>query len=287
MATWKQKTGLPVIATPHGMLDPYIIKQQGKIKHQLGKFLFAQKGLNAVTCFHALCTNEMEDIRSYGLKQPIAIIPNGINLPNDTIVYIKTDAKKHLLYLGRLHQKKGIDLLLEALAIVKTEYPDLLQKWIIDVVGWDHEGFKKKLQKIVEKYQLQQIVTFYGGLFDDDKKRMYANADAYILPSHGEGLPMTVLEAWSYRLPVIMTPQCNIPEGFENNAAIKIETTVSSVKTGLLQLFSMTDREREQTGLRGRKLVEEHFTWDASSKKMMQLYKWILKQEEKPDFVYL
>jgi poly(glycerol-phosphate) alpha-glucosyltransferase len=287
MAAWKRQTGLPAIATVHGMLEPYIIKKQGIIKQQLGKLLFANRGFDAVSCFHALSMKELEDIRSYGLKQPVAIIPNCINLPDKTIVHSKTDSKKRLLYLGRLHQKKGLDLLLEAIASIKQEYPAILKEWIIDIVGWDHEGFLKKLQHIVLKYQLNDTVIFHGGLFGEDKHRMYANADAYILPSHSEGMPMTVLEAWSHRLPVIITPYCNLPEGFKHNAAIRIDNTIPSVKSGLLQLFSMTNKERQQMGLNGRQLVEDQFVWDVAAKKMKQLYEWVLYNREKPEFVYL
>ncbi|MDR0606255.1 MAG: glycosyltransferase [Bacteroidales bacterium] len=286
MDTWKRYTGLPVVSTIQGMLDPYIIEQQGKIKQYSGKLLFADRGFNAVTCFHALSMKELEDIRAYGLKQPVAVIPNCINLPDESTVYAKPDAKKHLLYLGRLHQKKGVDLLLEAVAAIKNEYPEFLKEWTIDIVGWDHEGFFKTLQKIVFKYQLEQLVTFHGGLFGEDKQRMYANADAYILPSHSEGMPMTVLEAWSYKLPVIMTPYCNLPEGFKHNAAIRIDNTVSSVKDGLLQLFTMTDKERIQTGLNGCQLVKNQFVWDVSAKKMKQLYEWVMYNKEKPNFVF-
>ena len=133
---------------------------------------------------------------------------------------------------------------------------------------------------------LKEIVIFHGGLFGEDKIKMYANADAYILPSHGEGLPMTILEAWSWKLPVVMTPQCNIPEGFEANAAIRIEDNVSSIKQGLQTLFNMSDEERISMGNRGYKLVSENFTWDASAQKMIMLYKWLTNQGEKPDFVY-
>ena len=87
------------------MLDPYIIKKQGKIKRIIANIFFS-KGLKAVNCYHALCQKEMEDIRAYGLKQPIAIIPNGINLPKTTKKYVKPDSNYHLLYLGRLHPKK-------------------------------------------------------------------------------------------------------------------------------------------------------------------------------------
>ena len=126
---------------------------------------------------------------------------------------------------------------------------------------------KTKLEHIVHSNNLKEIVIFHGGLFGEDKIKMYANADAYILPSHGEGLPMTILEAWSWKLPVVMTPQCNIPEGFEANAAIRIEDNVSSIKQGLQTLFNMSDEERISMGNRGYKLVSENFTWGCISPK--------------------
>lgn len=285
MGIWSKYHTVPIICSPHGMLDPYIISTQGKIKRIISH-LFFQKGLESVNCYHALCQKEMEDIRAYGLKQPIAIIPNGINLPKTTKKYVKPDSNYHLLYLGRLHPKKGIDILLQAIATLKKENPNIFNNWIIDIVGWDHENCQTKLEHIVHSNNLKEIVIFHGGLFGEDKIKMYANADAYILPSHGEGLPMTILEAWSWKLPVVMTPQCNIPEGFEANAAIRIEDNVSSIKQGLQTLFNMSDEERISMGNRGYKLVSENFTWDASAQKMIMLYKWLTNQGEKPDFVY-
>ena len=201
MGIWSKYHTVPIICSPHGMLDPYIISTQGKIKRIISH-LFFQKGLESVNCYHALCQKEMEDIRAYGLKQPIAIIPNGINLPKTTKKYVKPDSNYHLLYLGRLHPKKGIDILLQAIATLKKENPNIFNNWIIDIVGWDHENCQTKLEHIVHSNNLKEIVIFHGGLFGEDKIKMYANADAYILPSHGEGLPMTILEAWSWKLPV-------------------------------------------------------------------------------------
>lgn len=285
MSAWKQKTNKPVICSPHGMLDPYIISSQGKFKRMIAR-LFFQKSLDSVTCYHALCEKEMKDIRAYGAQQPIAIIPNGINIPVRHINSKKEDGKKHLLYLGRLHQKKGIDLLVKALADIKHQTPELLDKWEVDIVGWDDEGFQDKLEKLVHQNQLENIITFHGSLFGEKKERMYASSDAFILPSHGEGLPMTVLEAWSWKLPVIMTPKCNIPEGFQADAALYIEDNRQSVVEGLVRLFHMTEAEREEMGERGYQLVEKDFTWDASAEKMIALYQWILGKMEKPDFVY-
>lgn len=286
MVDWKRKyKNRPIVCSPHGMLDPYIIKSQGKFKRFVSRLLF-QKSLEAVDCYHALCHKEMEDIRAYGLKQPIAIIPNGINLPNTTKAYPRKDNKLHLLYLGRLHRKKGVDILLNAFVQIKNENPEYLDKWHLDLVGWDHENCKKELEKIVNEGNLQNEVTFHGGLFGEDKLQMYATSDAYILPSHGEGLPMTVLEAWSWKLPVIMTEKCNLPEGFSNNAAIKIEDTVESTKQGIIRLLNMSDSERTNMGNNGYKLVKEQFTWNTSAKKMIEVYKWLINKSNKPNFVY-
>lgn len=285
MADWKRQRKEPIVCSPHGMLDPYIIKSQGRIKRIISD-LFFQKGLEAVDCYHALCKKELDDIRTYGLKQPVAIIPNGINLPDKSHIYERNDGKKHLLYLGRLHKKKGVDLLIQAIAVMKKEESALLRNWHIDLVGWDHENCKVELERLVSEEHLEDIVTFHGGLFGDDKTRMYATSDAYILPSHGEGLPMTVLEAWSWNLPVVMTPHCNLPEGFEADAAINVEDNVESVANGLKRLFHMSEEERKTMGQRGFQLVADKFTWDASAQKMIALYNWLLGKSDKPTFVY-
>lgn len=285
MSVWKRHKKAPIVCSPHGMLDPYIIRSQGKLKRLLSN-LFFQKSLESVDSYHALCQKEYEDIRKYGLKQPVAIIPNGINMPAPNLKFEKTDNKKHLLYLGRLHKKKGVDLLIKAVADIKNENAALLDNWQIDLVGWDHENCKVELEKIVAENNLEDMVVFHGGLFGRDKQRMYATAGGYILPSHGEGLPMTVLEAWSWKLPVIMTPECHLPEGYDAEAAIRINDNVVSVKNGLMKFFGMDDEERKAIGQRGYDLVSEKFTWDASAKKMVEVYEWLLGKREKPDFVY-
>lgn len=288
MRSWAKKCKGPIVCSPHGMLDPYIIKNQGFLKRIFAR-VFMQKSLESVTCFHALCKKEFEDIRSYGLKQPIAIIPNGINIPNCRNIKIekRKDSKKHLLYLGRLHKKKGIDLLLEAISMLKKQNNQFLDNWILDVVGWDDEGFQKRLEEIVNNNNINDKVIFHGSLFGEEKNKIYLNSDAYILPSHGEGLPMTILEAWSYGIPVLMTPQCNIPEGFNENAAIFIDNNIESIVNGLVSLFKMNDDELKEIGENGRNLVKNKFSWDTSAHKMIQLYEWLIGLSNKPDFVYL
>ena len=123
---------------------------------------------------------------------------------------------------------------------------------------------------------------FVGPQFGEAKHASYWAADAFVLPSFSEGLPLTVLEAWSCCLPVLMTPQCNLPEGFAASAAIRIAPEVVSIASGLSELLRMNDSERALMGARGYELVKTRFTWPTIAREMLAVYRWVLGQGEKP-----
>jgi len=99
---------------------------------------------------------------------------------------------------------------------------------------------------------------------------------AFILPSMSEGLPMTILEAWSWGLPVLMTPECNLPEGADAGAAIMMTSEVESIANAMRQLFSMSDIERELMGTNGITLVGERFKWPRIAEQIADVYDWAL-----------
>ncbi|WP_455673063.1 glycosyltransferase [Phocaeicola sp.] len=284
MNSWHRHRKQPIVCSPHGMLAPFILNEQGFIKKIIRKFFF-QKALKCVTCYHALSMKEFHDIRAYGLTQPIAVIPNCINLPDPALTFKKQDTKHHLLYLGRITKVKGLDLMLRAVAKIKDKTPELLEGWVVDLVGWDDGHFQPQLEEIVRNNSLEKYVVFHGALFGDAKSRAYATADVYILPSHGEALPMTILEAWSWKKPVIMTPVCNLPEGYREKAAIRIECDVDSMAEGIAKMLSLTEEERNSMGQRGYDLIKRQFTWDSSAKKMFEVYQWLLGKGVQPDCI--
>ncbi|MGB6094453.1 MAG: glycosyltransferase [Moheibacter sp.] len=286
-----KKQNVPYMISPRGMLDPWILSQRSW-KKKLGLFLYEQKHIDNSACINALAMSEYNAIRDFGYKKPIAVIPNGVYLPSESpMPEAKTpwqeDGRKSLLFLSRLHVKKGIENLLEAWSKLNSEEK---QDWKLIVAGEPHDAaYRQKLNEMLIQFQLEKNVFFIGNQAGADKDITFRSVDAFTLPSYSEGMPMSVLEAWSYKLPVLMTEFCNIPEGFEEKAALKINPNVESTLNGLKELFSLSDEERKTMGQYGLDLVKKKFTWETIASQMTEVYDWILsdKQSETPSTVIL
>jgi poly(glycerol-phosphate) alpha-glucosyltransferase len=306
-ANYARITKRPYLISPHGMLDPWAL-QNSRWKKRLAAALFENAHLRGARCFRALCESEARSIRALGLKNPVAIIPNGITLPEQSVV--KTEkfeapwanhvvpGGKILLFLSRIHPKKGLVNLLKAWAQVRkaaTAHHES-RNWILAIAGWDQGGHESELKRLCADLRLAALdvrdktasqssacpVIFLGPQFNDAKHICYQSSDAFVLPSLSEGLPMVVLEAWAYGKPVLMTPECNLPEGFRAEAAICAAASVWGLESGLNELFRFTEADRTAMGCRGRRLVEEHFTWDRVGEQMGEVYQWILGGGQRP-----
>jgi poly(glycerol-phosphate) alpha-glucosyltransferase len=224
---------------------------------------------------HALCQSEADSIRAYGLKTPIAIIPNGVELPSlQTSSPNSQTHKKQLLFLGRIHPKKGLA------ELISGWEKSALKGWDLIIVGWDDGNHLAGLQQQADDLGVGDSISFPGPQYGEEKEALLRNADAFILPSFSEGLPMSVLEAWSYGLPVVMTDFCNLPEGFSAGAALRIEPNIESIAQGLAQLDSMSETDLSAMGTHGRTLVERSFTWDKIAQDMKAVYEWCLGGEK-------
>jgi glycosyltransferase involved in cell wall biosynthesis len=128
-------------------------------------------------------------------------------------------------------------------------------------------------------------VKFLGPLYGQDKIIAFESAEAFVLPSVSEGMPLAILEAWAYKLPVIMTPQCNIEEGFVAGAAIRAEPRVVPLAAGLETLFVMSDLDRTRMGNNGQRLVQRAYTWGMAAERMQSVYGWLVGGSSRPDCV--
>jgi poly(glycerol-phosphate) alpha-glucosyltransferase len=292
-------TNRPHLISPHGMLDPWALKNS-RWKKMIAWRLFEQEHLRGARCLRALCVSEADSIRRLQLKNNIAVIPNGIDLPTGFVPaappwqeFVEPGSKV-LLFLSRIHPKKGLVNLLKAWA--KNQRSD---KWVLAVAGWDQGGHESELKRLATELGLAWAdlrepensgklpapcqLLFLGPQFNAAKAACYHHCDAFILPSFSEGLPMVVLEAWANSKPVIMTPECNLPEGFLAGAALKAEATEAGIAAGLHELQRLTEAERIAMGSRARELVVERFTWSRVSQQLQSVHNWILGGGAKPD----
>ena len=276
---WSRHTRKPYMITPHGMLDPWAV-QNSRLKKKAAGWLFQNAHLAGASCLRALCNSEAASIRAYGLTNPICVVPNGIDLPAIRPT-APSKGRKTLLFLGRIHPKKGIPTLLKAWSMVKT------RGWNLVIAGWDQGGHEEDLKRqatelgiswttqLTEKDEVPSVY-FLGPQFGEKKKSLYETCSAFILPSLSEGLPMSILEAWSYAKPVLMTEACNLPEGTRADASMVIPQDAAGTLDGLNKLFAMSDDDLAAMGTRGRRLVAGHFSWSRIATDMDAVYQWML-----------
>jgi poly(glycerol-phosphate) alpha-glucosyltransferase len=280
---WHQRTARPYIVHPHGMLEPWAV-QNARWKKRIAAKLYENEHLRRAACLRALSEAEARSIRAYGLRNPICVIPNGIDLPDLRESNAKTHSenRKTLLYLGRLHPKKNLVNLIRAWIKTFGSQRRNGDSWVLEIAGWDQGGYESELKQIAAGAS----VVFLGPRFGAEKSECYRRCDAFILPSLSEGLPMTVLEAWSYAKPVLMTPECNLPEGFQAEAAVRIGSSSDEIAAALQQLAEMSKDNRSAMGVRGRELVDKNFSWPRIGEQMRAIYEWMLGAEM-PNTVHL
>lgn len=270
----------PLVLTPHGMLEPWALKNS-KWKKLIAKACYEKSMLKSVRCFQASTTKEKDDIRAYGLRNPIAVIPNGVNLPE---TFARNSEEKRLLFLGRLHPKKGLAELLQAWSHLGTNE---LNGWKLCIAGWGSPNHEKHFKTIANELGVNESVEFVGPVFQQEKDLLLRRSSAFILPSFSEGLPISILEAWAYGLPVVMTKHCNLEIGFDRCAAFQITTQPSEISGVLRELISASNESLDDVGRNGRKIVENEFSWGSVATQMRQLYLWVSDQGDRPSFVYI
>ncbi|MFO0426708.1 MAG: glycosyltransferase [Planctomyces sp.] len=306
---WTVHTRRPFLVTPNGMLDRWALANS-RWKKQLAGVLYERASLNSAACLQANTTKELADIRNFGLRNPVCVIPNGVDLPEHLDLSEKRCVGlKQLLFLGRLHPKKGLMQAIRAWALMSKRglLNSSASTWQFVIAGWDQGQHESQIKSACAELGItfrdvtvadtvamrdspsgtEPQVVFAGPAFGQNKDLLLRTVDAFILPSLSEGLPMAVLEAWSYALPVLMTPECNIPEGFDCGAAIRLGLTSTEIANGMEQLFLMSDEELLHMGSQGRDLVHNRFTWPAVAAEMKLVYEWLLGGGPAPSCVVL
>lgn len=270
---------IPLIVSPHGTLSPWAL-QSGSLVKRLFWPLLQYPAIQAARCFQATCESEYQDIRRLGFRQPVCCIPNGIDLP--PFVPKAANARRTLLFLGRVHPVKGVDLLLRAWQTVAPRFPD----WDLRLVGPDNQGYLSKMLTLSETLELKRV-TFCGPRYGKAKWQAYADAELYVLPTHSENFGISVAESLASATPAIVThgaPWSGLPV---HQAGWWIERGVDALIACLEDALGRAPDDLAAMGRRGRAWMQEDFSWSRIGFKMIETHDWIIHGTNRPAWVHV
>ena len=260
-----QELGIKVILSPHGMLEPWILAQN-PWKKKLGLFLYQKKAIQKALCLHATAQMESDNIRTLGFKTPIYIIPNGIDLIDIKKVKEYYGTQK-MVFLSRIHPKKGIEILLEAWRDCSTD------GWMLEIAG---NGDKNYIEKLIQSAQDLKNVNFVGAKYGEDKWDFLRSADVMVLPTHSENFGIVVAEALALGVPVITTQGTPWEDLEINQCGWWINLSVINLQKTIEKATHTSANTLENMGIQGRKLVAEKYEIKVVTNQIIELYQKIL-----------
>jgi glycosyltransferase involved in cell wall biosynthesis len=278
---YAKKYGVPYVLQPRGSV-PVIVKSKQK---KLFDAVFGRaiiKDASKIIASSKLESDQYWDVFSNLKSKKIVHIPNGIDLKTYQKLpqkgefrrkYLIDDDKKVILFLSRIHKRKGADILVEAFSKLKNEIENVKL-----VIAGPDEGYLDKLKLIVSKLNIEGDVMFPGPLYEKDKLEAYIDADVFILPSKDryESFGNVVLEACACGTPVIITNNCGVSERIGNNVGYVVEYDKDQLRDAMIKVLS-DERLRRRFGEEGMRLMREEFGWDRVILDVERIYRRIIK----------
>lgn len=285
-----RRLGIKYVIAPRGMLEPWSLQQKW-LKKRIARWLYQDKDLKFAAALHATAESEAEQFRNLGFKNLIIVSPNGVNVPKSFEPRNTQNTRKRVLFVSRMHPKKGVLELVEAWAKLSSASSvcSVVKDWIGELVytvnGDFEREYEAKVKARIKELGLEDQFIFTGALNDDEKWKAYARADLFVLPTYSENFGIVVAEALWAGVPVITTKGTPWSELEVRKCGKWIDLPEDSnpsdwpaLDSALEGVMLMSDDELRKMGERGRRLVEEKYTWDAVVKMMVNGYKMIITE---------
>ena len=269
-AIWAKKAGYKVVYTTHGMLEPWIMKRHYLTKKLPAMLLYQKKALQLSDMLHATSDIERSNLLNLGYNSHVGVIPNFVNT-SEISVKSEWQIKKKILFLSRLHEKKGVHHLLEAVRDLHQE----LSQYTIDIVGdsdIEQPYLKAQLMALSESFGLTDIVKFHNGVYGDEKFNLFRNADLFVLPTYSENFGIVVAEALACGTPVITTKGTPWSELQTHNCGWWIEIGTKPLVEAILSFLNLSEGDLEQMGKNGRRLIEEKYSIEKVGEEFLKMY---------------
>ncbi len=284
VARLANRLGKPLVISPRGMLESWS-KNHRRTRKTLAWYFREAGILRRASAFHATSDAEADTIRQLGFSQPIFVQPNGTNLspPRADREMLQAEFpalrnKRWMLFLSRLHVKKGLDWLLHAWAAVQPAYSD----WHLVIAGGDLDGTRRQFEAIAREKNLEASVTFTGEVSGSRKASALANAEIFVLPSRSENFGNVILEALSYGLPVITTKATPWPQIAEAGCGWWIDPDLPSLERALREAMSKPMEDLRAQGIAARRIAGHDYAWAQIAIRMIPFYHQIVEDNLPP-----
>ena len=274
-AVVSKRLGLKRVVSPRGMLDQWSLSYRGW-KKKAAWHAYQRDDLHSASAFCATSLAEARGIRALGFGQPIAVIPNGIGIPLRQAQRAGHSRPRTVLFMSRLHPKKGLLDLVAAWAAVAAP------EWRLVIAGPDEDGFGRIVERAVVRAGLSGSVTFTGAVAGVAKHELLSNADVFVLPSHSENFGIVVGEALAYAVPAIATTATPWEVLESGRCGWWVDPGALPLETALREAMTTPQVELSAMGLRGRALVEERYSWRTIAKTHIEFYRWLAGKAPEP-----
>lgn len=277
-----RRHNIPYIMTPRGCLEPWCLKHKA-LKKKLALFLYQKNDLQKATCILATSKMEATNIRNIGITAPIAVIPNGIDVSEYKCRQSGINVKKQICFISRIHQKKGLELLIEVWSKLYKKYPE----WKIIIAGNGEKNYIDYLNNLIVSKGLYDSVKILPPVFGNEKQKLYSESALFILPSYSENFGMVIAEAMSCGLPVITTKNTPWEMLNENNIGWCIDLSLENLQGCLNSAINLGMDSLFEMGQHASLYIKDNYHFSSVAKRINLLYDWIKGTIPKPDFIYI
>lgn len=271
---WAHDKGYKTILTPHGMLEPWILARHHWTKKVPALFLYQKAAIKKADMLHATADSEKENLLKLGWNKKVEVIANCVQIDGIDVKKLWTK-KRNILFLSRVHVKKGINFLIEAANFLKYDLSD----YKFTIAGPGDTAYIDELKMLTRKLGVEDLFEFVGPVFGEAKWKLYKNADLFVLPTYSENFGIVIPEALASGTPVITTKGTPWEELNTRHCGWWIDIGTKPLVEAIQLFLSCSEHDLQRMGINGRQLVEEKYTSESVAKQFIRLYDILLKEK--------